>query len=141
MLSAVFLGHHPVVFTLTFPRRWSNQANLAYPQKDWTELQLTPSILEYVYETADPLELTNDVEQNLALWSNKVETAIDHTLHIQHGIDPLRCPMSALPADYRRRCQTIIPSVMLGFVRMAQKQDRMILNPKVRFKAMKLQIK
>lgn len=103
--TAAFPGHHPVVYTLKLPEGGITKQIWRTPQ-DWTQLQITPSLLEYAYDSVEPIQLTGDVENNLSLWSEKVETAIDQALRLQHSIDPIRCPFDKLPAEYRGRCKT-----------------------------------
>ena len=103
--SAVFPGHHPVIFKVAFPKGGLTKQIWRTP-KDWTELQITPSILEYAYETAASFQMTDDVETNLKSWSHKMETAIGQALSIQHGVDPVRSPFKTLPEEYQGRCQS-----------------------------------
>jgi len=43
----------------------------------------------------------NSADDLLLVWSQTVEDAVNHTLQIQHKLDPLRHPTPGLPADVK----------------------------------------
>lgn len=100
--SSVFPGHHPVLFDLMMPAGGITKTIWKVP-KDWTELGVNQAILEDTYEQMENLHITGNFEEDIRLWSKKVENAVDQTLTIQKDIDP-RQTHSFLPKQYKGRC-------------------------------------
>lgn len=101
--TAEFPGHCPVIAELSLPIGGITKQIWKIP-KSFLELEPSIAILEHQYHSLPQLDLTEDAMTNMQKWTQKVETAVDMTIQIQHKLDPNNQPYSGLPTPYRGKC-------------------------------------
>ena len=103
--------HTPLRVHFDFITKTAPQMKWDIPNS-WHSFEPSKDILENCYEKLAKkrnLEQSlqsseNSIDDLLHMWSQTVEDAVNHTLQIQHKLDPLRYPTPGLPEKCRGRC-------------------------------------
>jgi hypothetical protein len=134
--NEAFDAHSPMLLTLDLSIEKNNMRMWKTPSS-WKDINVLPQNLESTYmessgfldDIITHIDSVQKGDEALLQWSQAVEKAVDHAVHLQHCLDPLRNPLKCLPAHAKGRCNfrpcTHRPTIKLNNDRFAS------YNPKV----------